>query len=98
MFKAAAAALVLLALGHAQTVCARCRARPGSSNWPTQSDWDSLNSTVDGRLVAVVPSAQECAELGCTDAQWFSATFRNTLPGQMNVVRACEYYSCGFSR
>ena len=41
---------------------------------------------IDGRLVAIVPSAKACMELGCTDAQWSSATFRNSLPGQLNAV------------
>ncbi|KAF7312068.1 FAD-binding domain-containing protein [Mycena indigotica] len=40
-------------------------------------------SEFSGRLVNVVPSAKYCADVGCTDAQWASATFRGTIPGAM---------------
>lgn len=37
-----------------------CRYLPGDAEWPTTSTWDSLNSTVEGRLVATVPIGSPC--------------------------------------
>ncbi|KAJ7881047.1 FAD-binding domain-containing protein [Mycena olivaceomarginata] len=48
---------------------------------------------ISGRLVTAVPSAQYCASIGgCTDAQWGSALFRNTIPGAMNQVNFEQGY------
>ncbi|CAI9635176.1 isoamyl alcohol oxidase [Alternaria burnsii] len=38
----------------------RCKAFPGDKSWPSQSDWNSLNKTVGGRLVATVPLGAPC--------------------------------------
>ena len=65
---------------------ARCRNQPGSPSYPSAADWSSLNNCIDGRLVKVVPSAKACVELGCTEAQWESGIFRQTIPGSMNTV------------
>lgn len=43
--------------GHAHT---ECKCFPGDHCWPSKQDWDSLNQTVDGRLVATVPLASPC--------------------------------------
>ncbi|KAJ7232746.1 FAD-binding domain-containing protein [Mycena rebaudengoi] len=63
-----------------------CRNVPGSAGFPTAAAWKTLNSTVSGRLVDVVPTAKYCANLpgGCTDEQWTSAIFRITIPGAMD--------------
>ncbi|KAJ7784953.1 FAD-binding domain-containing protein, partial [Mycena maculata] len=64
-----------------------CKNVPGSAGYPNATVWSTLNSTVSGRLVCVVPSAKYCESLpggACTDAQWASAVFRNTIPGAMN--------------
>lgn len=37
-----------------------CRCFPGDTCWPTLSDWDRLNETLDGKLVATVPLAAPC--------------------------------------
>ncbi|KAJ7127944.1 FAD-binding domain-containing protein [Mycena epipterygia] len=66
-----------------------CRNIPGSAGYPDATAWSTLNRTVGGRLVNVVPSAKYCASLpggACTDAQWTSSLFRNTIPGAMNQV------------
>ncbi|KAJ7118033.1 FAD-binding domain-containing protein [Mycena crocata] len=66
-----------------------CRNVPGSAGYPDKAAWGALNTTVDGRLVDVVPSARYCASLpggACTDAQWGSSVLRNTIPGAMNQV------------
>src|SRR6266566_1655039 len=67
-------------------VHARCRNQPGSPGYPSAADWSAFNDSVDGRLINVVPSAKACVELGCTEAQWESGIFRQTIPGSMNFV------------
>jgi hypothetical protein len=67
-------------------VHARCRNQPGSSGYPSAAGWSALNDSIDGRLVNVVPSAKACVTLGCTEAQWESGVFRQTIPGSMNAV------------
>ena len=76
-------------------VHARCRNQPGSCGYPSAADWSALNHLVDGRLVKVVPSAKACAELGCTEAQWESGIFRQTIPGSMNNVGVLTVSSLG---
>ena len=67
-------------------VHARCRNQPGSPGYPSPADWSTLNDSIDGCLVKLVPSAKACVELGCTEAQWKSGIFRQTIPGSMNFV------------
>jgi hypothetical protein len=38
----------------------KCKCFPGDVCWPSSSDWNSLNQTVGGRLIATVPLAQAC--------------------------------------
>jgi hypothetical protein len=37
-----------------------CRCFPGDACWPSSCDWDKLNQTVSGRLIATVPLAHPC--------------------------------------
>lgn len=37
-----------------------CRVLPGDGDWPSTNDWDQLNRTVDGRLVATIPVGTPC--------------------------------------
>ncbi|KAL4808590.1 hypothetical protein BDV18DRAFT_150977 [Aspergillus unguis] len=37
-----------------------CHCLPGDSCWPSTSQWDALNSTVNGRLIATVPIGSPC--------------------------------------
>ncbi|PWY68942.1 FAD/FMN-containing dehydrogenase [Aspergillus sclerotioniger CBS 115572] len=55
-----------------------CHCLPGDSCWPSTSTWESLNSTVGGRLVATVPIGTPCHDptyngTACTDLQdnWY---------------------------
>ena len=68
-------------------VHARCRNQPGSAGYPSAAGWSTFNDSIDGRLVNVVPSAKACVELQCTEAQWESGIFRQSIPGSMNAVR-----------
>ncbi|KAJ7020167.1 FAD-binding domain-containing protein [Mycena alexandri] len=65
-----------------------CRNVPGSPGYPQAATWNAFNATISGRLVSAVPSAKFCADRlgGCTDAEWSSALFRNTIPGAMISV------------
>jgi hypothetical protein len=66
----------------------RCRNQPSNPGYPTNADWSALNDTMNGRLINVVPSAKACHQLGCTEDQWESGVFRQTIPGSMNSVRS----------
>ncbi len=81
-----AIALAMSLTRPVQVVHARCRNQPGGPRYPTAADWSALNDTVGGRLLRVVPSVEACGELGCTQAQWASGIFRQTIPGAMNAV------------
>lgn len=37
-----------------------CRNIPGDPGWPSSTDWETLNQTVGGRLVATIPLASVC--------------------------------------
>lgn len=82
-----------LALGYLWAfhsyVSATCRSRPGDADFPDDTQWNSLNTSVAGRLVAVVPSALDCYNQHCTDDQWASTTWRDEhMPGSMVQVFA----------
>jgi hypothetical protein len=67
----------------------KCRNVPDSAGYPSAVAWNALNATISGRLVVAVPSAKYCASLpggACTDEQWASSVFRNTIPGAMSQV------------
>ena len=82
-----AIAFLAMSLTHpVRPAHARCRNQPGDPGYPTVADWSSLNDTIGGRLVTVVPSVEACRVLGCTEAQWSSGIFRQTIPGAMNAV------------
>lgn len=70
------------------TLSTSCRNVPGDPGYPTNEQWDSLNSTVSGRLVKVVPFVEFCnTRGGCTPEQSASSSFRAQVPGAMNGVR-----------
>ncbi|KAK7973831.1 hypothetical protein PG989_015679 [Apiospora arundinis] len=37
-----------------------CKGVPGEPGWPSKAQWQTLNQTVDGRLIATVPLASIC--------------------------------------
>jgi hypothetical protein len=49
-----------LVLGISATTQPYCKPIPGSSDWPLLSEWQALNSTVLGRLIAPVPPGLVC--------------------------------------
>jgi hypothetical protein len=96
LFSVAAIVLAISLNRPVRVVYARCRNQPGDPGYPTDSDWAALNDTTGGRLVRVVPSVEACRELGCTDAQWTSGIFRQTIPGAMNAVRTVFHLDSGY--
>lgn len=46
-----------------------CRYIPGDKGWPSQEDWEKLNRTVSGRLIATVPQAHVCHSGGIGGAE-----------------------------
>ncbi|KIX08730.1 uncharacterized protein Z518_03387 [Rhinocladiella mackenziei CBS 650.93] len=37
-----------------------CKPIPGSSDWPSQAEWQALNTSISGRLIKPVPPGQVC--------------------------------------
>ena len=51
---------VAVAAVRTSTTYKTCRCYPGDDCWPSVQDWASLNSTVSGRLVQIVPPGAPC--------------------------------------
>jgi hypothetical protein len=73
-----------------------CQNVPGSPGYPTDTQWKALGESVSGRLVRTIPSGQYCPQTNCTDVEWTSANWPNTVPGAMNMVSGYLLLS-GFS-
>lgn len=39
---------------------AKCRATPGSADWPSTASWSALNSSISGRLIKASPPGAVC--------------------------------------
>lgn len=62
-----------------------CRCSPGDACWPSQAEWQSLNKTVGGRLIATIPLASAChvdpfepydeAKCKAVQSKWFDPEF-----------------------
>ncbi|KAI1338181.1 FAD binding domain-containing protein [Xylariaceae sp. FL0016] len=50
----------VLALAVRNSLSQSCRSIPGDASWPSPSQWDSLNQTVGGKLIATTPIASPC--------------------------------------
>ena len=66
-----------------------CKATPYTSAWPSELDWQALNSSIDGRLLNTVPAASSCwsgnpygSQVSCdtVDANWTSGIFHAARP------------------
>jgi FAD/FMN-containing dehydrogenase len=65
-----------------------CRCRPHEACWPTNEQWSSLNSTIQGNLVATRPIASVCHEADFDEAacktvkeRWTDSYWRAAQPG-----------------
>ncbi|KAL4892468.1 hypothetical protein BDV59DRAFT_180015 [Aspergillus ambiguus] len=75
-------------LSYACPHASSCRCRPHQSCWPSLRDWNALNDTIEGNLVALRPAAAACHpheadEVFCkiVTEQWTNSTWRATQPG-----------------
>lgn len=55
-----ALAAALTSLAAAANSSSSCYVLPSDFDWPSTSAWASLNTTVDGRLIATVPIGSPC--------------------------------------
>jgi hypothetical protein len=46
--------------GPCKSDCAKCKAFPGTDDWPSAGDWKKLNETIDGALLYPTPPAAVC--------------------------------------
>ncbi|KAE8409328.1 hypothetical protein BDV37DRAFT_293887 [Aspergillus pseudonomiae] len=81
-------ALPFIPLAYGNTNSSSCRCQPHQSCWPSEQEWNSLNSTINGNLVAVRPIAAVCHEgdrnsSACKEvtAAWTNSTWRAAQPG-----------------
>ncbi|GIJ91211.1 hypothetical protein Asppvi_010176 [Aspergillus pseudoviridinutans] len=64
-----------------------CRCQPNQPCWPSPQEWNALNSSIDGNLVAVQPAAAPCHinpnSTACQEvtAQWTNSVWRAAQPG-----------------
>lgn len=75
-----------------------CRCTPDQPCWPTDDDWEALNSTIDGNLLALKPLAYPChsshfnaAECGYIQSNAHNSSYRALQPG------ATQYENWGSS-
>ncbi|KAI8632857.1 FAD-binding domain-containing protein [Xylariaceae sp. FL1651] len=68
---------------------AACKPIPGDFNWPTKNEWDKLNATVDGRLIATEPIAYVCHDptysneaCAALRTQWGVAELQTSQPAE----------------
>ncbi|GJJ15496.1 hypothetical protein Clacol_009774 [Clathrus columnatus] len=88
-------ALTLLAsFFHSPPVSPKCRSQLGDPLFPTINELSQFNDSIDGQLIAIVPSGSYCLSRGgCTEAEWTSSVFRSTIPGAMTNVNWEQNYS-----
>ncbi|PSN64856.1 FAD-binding domain-containing protein [Corynespora cassiicola Philippines] len=75
-----AAAIAALPLSAQGQNSATCRYLPTDVEWPSTTQWNELNSTVGGRLVATVPLASVCHDPNFDSARCSSVRSDWTLP------------------
>lgn len=91
----------------------KCRVLPGDAKWPDAATWASLNSTVQGRLIATVPighvchdptyDAAACAALQETWAQPMTQSVLTPVslfhePGYVHVLDSADRTPAAWSR
>lgn len=59
---------------------ATCRSLPGDASWPATTAWDTLNTTVSGKLIATVPIGSVCHDPNYDEAACTALQNSWTLP------------------
>lgn len=67
---------------------ANCRVLPGDSDWPATSQWNALNKTINGRLIAAVPQASACHDAPFNN---YNATFCAQIQAGWNETKLYQY-------
>ncbi|KAL0940341.1 isoamyl alcohol [Colletotrichum truncatum] len=57
-----------------------CRCLPGDACWPSTDSWNTLNTTVDGKLIATVPIGSVCHDPNYDEAACTALRAAWTLP------------------
>ena len=79
----------ILSLLFASGGLAGCKNKPGSAGWPAPNQWDSLNQTVEGRLIHTIPPGGVChagqpnynpSSCSATTASWSTEDFHAQNP------------------
>lgn len=79
--------LVASASGYSE-----CKNHPASGRWPTESDWQALNQSVQGALIHGVAPASSCYQgnplgstVSCQEASdnWFYSSFHSQQPASI---------------
>ncbi|KAJ4417400.1 hypothetical protein N0V82_006167 [Gnomoniopsis sp. IMI 355080] len=78
------AIIPLVQAASIRQVSSTCKAIPGDSAWPSQDTWDSLNQTVEGRLIATIPQAAVCHPQGFGTLS-YNETTCNSLKAAYNM-------------
>ncbi|KAI2465969.1 hypothetical protein F4781DRAFT_407394 [Annulohypoxylon bovei var. microspora] len=72
---------------------ASCKLTPSDANWPSIEEWQALNDTLAGSLIATRPAASSCydgnpfnSSLSCdvVEAGWGESAFHASLPESIN--------------
>ncbi|KUI64405.1 putative FAD-linked oxidoreductase YvdP [Cytospora mali] len=66
-----------------QNLTQTCRCFPGETCWPSSLEWDALNTTVGGRLIATVPIGSPC---------------HDDFPGVSYDAEECAYIQANWDR
>jgi hypothetical protein len=77
-------------LGLATTSDAdNCRVFPDDKAWPSEKDWNALNKTVSGRLVATVPIGSPCHDPNY-DAEQCAFLQKNWRDPALQYILSCS--------
>ena len=68
-----------------------CRCLPGDSCWPSQQQWDNLNKTVGGRLIATIPLGSPCHDPAYNATQCSSLQEKWEDPRIQSVFLTCLF-------
>jgi hypothetical protein len=83
------AILAALSLAITASASPACKVTPHDAEWPTQSEWASLNSSIDHKLLNTVPVASSCwngnpfgSPVNCSNVKsdWENASWQSRFP------------------
>ena len=72
---------------------AKCKITSNSTDWPAAEEWQTLNSTVSGRLISPVPPGAVChstlpeynsAACDALNVSWYESSYHLTTPATVD--------------